>query len=84
MNQGFDSPTRRMTLIENDKALCSELGIKSLARPVGYNEVGEPIELVFDVATNEYGWHIGGEYVKQASQQMIDMYFQHFNHCPLV
>lgn len=71
-------------LYENDKNLVKELGIKALARLVGYTETGEPIELVFDTETFEYGWHIGGEYLKQASQRSIEMYATQFNKCPLV
>jgi hypothetical protein len=71
-------------LYENDKKLTKELGIKSLARLVGYTEMGEPIELVYDTSENEYGWHIGGEYLKQASQRSIELYAEQFNRCPLV
>lgn len=71
-------------LCENDKNLVKELGIKALARLVGYTETGEPIELVFDASSNEYGWHIGGEYLKQASQRSIEVYAEQFNRCPLV
>lgn len=71
-------------LYENDKHLVKELGVKSLARLVGYTETGEPIELVFDTSSLEYGWHIGGEYLKQASQRSIEVYANQFNRCPLV
>lgn len=71
-------------LHENDKHLAKELGVKALARLVGYTETGEPIELVFDADSGEYGWHIGGEYLKQASQRMIERYSQQFNQCTVV
>lgn len=72
------------TFKERDKSLSSELGIKSLARLIGYNEVGEPVELVYDTSESTYNWHIGGEYLKPASQQSIEQYAEVFNRCPLV
>ena len=52
---------------EKDKLLTEELGIKRLARVVGYDSFGSPIELVYDGDTNSYEWMIGGEYLKDAS-----------------
>lgn len=72
------------TLKERDKNLTVELGIKSLSRLIGYNEAGEPIELVYDAQSGEYEWHIGGEYMKDATQQSIEAYVNYFNRCPLV
>lgn len=56
---------------DRDKLLISEAKVKLLSRMVGYNEIGEPIELVFIPAENEYEWHVGGEYVSRASQQSV-------------
>lgn len=71
-------------LKEQDKRITDELGLKTLARVVGYSESGEPVELVYDASTGLYDWHIGGEYMKQASQQSIEFYSESFNRCPLV
>lgn len=47
--------------------LIEELGIKRLARVIGYDLFGSPIELVYDGDTDSYEWLIGGEYLKDAS-----------------
>lgn len=56
---------------ERDKLLTTEAKIKALARLICYNEIGEPVELVYMPSDNIYEWHVGGEFVKEASNQAI-------------
>ena len=56
---------------ERDKRLTSELRIKVLARLIGYNEIGEPIELVYVPQDNGYEIHVGGEYQRRASNYLV-------------
>ena len=58
-----------------DNLLVKETGVSAVARLVGYNEIGEPIELVYDPSDNTYDWHVGGERVREASQQAIVQFF---------
>jgi hypothetical protein len=62
-------------LKERDKLLIKEAGIKAIARLIGYNEIGEPVELVYNPRSNTYDWHVGGEYVNEASQQALVSFF---------
>lgn len=62
-------------LKNRDKLLVKETGVSAIARLVGYNEIGEPIELVFDAADSTYEWHVGGERKREASQQSIVQFF---------
>lgn len=55
---------------QKDKQLVEELGLKNIARVVGYDQFGSPIELVFDLDTMTYEWHVGGEYLKDASPEV--------------
>lgn len=57
--------------IQKDRALVEELGLRHIARVVGYDSFGSPIELVFDADTNTYDWHIAGERVKEASSAIV-------------
>jgi len=63
-------------LKERDKRLIKETGIKVLARLVGYNEVGETVEIVYNSRNNMYEWHIGGEYKNEVSQESIVLFFK--------
>lgn len=56
-----------------DGAIARELGIAQFARVVGYDTCGSPVELVFDLDTDTYEWHIGGEYVKDASPEVVTL-----------
>ena len=56
---------------QRDKLLAAETRVKVIARLVAYNEIGEPIELVFVPVDDAYEWHVGGEYVRKASQQSV-------------
>ena len=62
-------------LKERDKLLVKETGVKAVARLVGYNEIGEPIELVYNPQDSTYEWHVGGDYMREASQQAIVQFF---------
>lgn len=59
-----------MTIISHkahDKSLAEELEVESISRLVGYDELGDAIELVYLLKSDEYEWHVGGEYRKDAS-----------------
>lgn len=61
-------------LKERDKLLTHEAKVKILARLVGYNEIGEPIELVYVPEDNSYAWHVGGDYIRKASHQSVQSF----------
>lgn len=61
-------------MIERDSLLTHELNLKALSRLIGYSESGEPVEIVFDSKEQSYFFQVGGEYVKEASQQSIEMF----------
>ena len=72
-------------LKNDDAALIKEIGIKSLSRVVGYNENGEPVELVYvKHSYTGYEWHVGGEYQSDASLRSVEKYAHRLNHCLLV
>lgn len=56
--------TRPMTTIETykkiDATICNEAKLTALAKVIGYDEIGEPIEIVYDLAENGYAFHVGG------------------------
>ena len=59
------------TFKQRDNLLIKETGVKAIARLVGYTEIGEPIELVFNSSDSTYNWQIAGEFVAEASQQSV-------------
>lgn len=69
-------------LHEQDKDLVEELNLRSFVRLIGYNEVGEPVEFVYDSDDETYSWHIGGEFLQQASDRSIERFASYFNQCP--
>lgn len=61
-----------MTIIlhkSHDKRLAEELAIELISRLVGYDELGDAIELVYVLKDDIYEWHIGGEKRKIASDE---------------
>jgi len=56
--------TRPMTTIDTykkiDATICTEAKVTALAKVLGYDEIGEPIEIVYDLAENGYAFHVGG------------------------
>lgn len=59
-----------------DKKLVRELGIRHFSRHVGYDDIGNPVELVYNVTEHNYEWHIGGEFKKQASDNAAAQFLQ--------
>lgn len=62
-----------MTIISHkahDKSLAEELGVETITRVVGYDELGDAIELVYLLKKDEYEWHVGGDYRKDASDDL--------------
>lgn len=57
-----------------DKSLADELGVETISRLFGYDELGDAIELVYIVKSDEYEWHVGGEYRKDASDDMAQSF----------
>lgn len=60
--------------VERDLLVIKEAKVVALARLIGYNEIGEPIELTFDPSSKSYEWHVGGERVGEASQQSVEQF----------
>lgn len=62
--------------VKRDRNFCREARVKALARVVGYNETGEPIEIVYTYSTGVYTIQVAGEEVKEASPEVIDQFLQ--------
>lgn len=54
-----------------DASIVKESGVKVIARLIGFNEIGAPIELVYDGDNDSYNWQVDGEYVREASSESL-------------
>lgn len=62
--------------VKRDRNLCREARIKALARVIGYNETGEPVEIVYTYSTGIYTIQVAGEEMKEASPDVIEQFLQ--------
>lgn len=53
-----------------DTLIANEAGVSQICRTIGYDSLGDPIELVFDIKDQTYAWHVGGEYKHDASDSL--------------
>lgn len=60
--------------LKRDKNLCRNAKIKALARVIGYNETGEPVEIVYTLSTNCYSIQVAGEEISDAAIETIEQF----------